>query len=86
MTDQDLQGAIRSVEGDRRGNCGTQMGARRIARLKAVPPAAWVGVERAVLLDLGQCCAAGGVPDMLAKWQLSSRSSARYPLDHDASV
>lgn len=86
MKGRNFPRGIRSVDGDWRRIWGAQTGAGRIARLKAVPPAARVGVERAVLLDLEQCHATGGVRVMLAKWQLSSRSSARHPLDHDASV
>ena len=86
MNGRDFQSGIRSVDGDRRRNRESQTGAWRIARLKAVPPAAGMGVERAVLLNLEQCHVAGGVPIMLAKWQLSSRSSARHLLDGHASV
>lgn len=86
MNGRDFPTGIRSVDGDWRPIWGARTGARRIARLKAVPPAARMGVKRAVSLDLDQCRAAGGVPLMLAKWQLSSRPSARHLLDHDASV
>ena len=86
MNGRDFRSGIRTTDGDRWGNCRAQTGAGRIARLKAVPPAAGMGVERAVLLNLEQCHVAGGVPIMLAKWQLSSRSSARHLLDGHASV
>ena len=67
MNGGNFQSGIRRIEGDWRGNCGTQMGAGRIARLKAVPPAARMGWERAVLLDLEQCHGTGGVLAMPAK-------------------
>jgi hypothetical protein len=86
MSSRDFRSGIRGVDGDWRQIWGTQMGAGRIARLKAVPPAARVGVERAVSLDLERCRAAGGVRVMPAKWQHPLRSSARHSLDYHAPV
>jgi len=86
MNGQDFRSSVRSIDGDWWGNCGAQTGAGRIARLKAVPPAAWVRVERAVLLDLEQCRVVGSVRGVPAKWQIPSRSLARRRLDCHASV
>ena len=86
MNGQDFRSSVRSLGGDWRRNWGAQTGAGRIARLKAVPPAAWVGVERAVLLDLRQCRVAGGVLVMPAKWQFPLRLSARRRLARHAQV
>lgn len=86
MSGQDFPRGIRRVDGDWRRIWGVQMGAGRIARLKAVPPAARVGVERAVLLDLRQCRAAGGVPAGTAIWRLPLRSSARHSPDRHAPI
>ena len=86
MNGQDFRSSVRSFEGDRRQNWGAQTGAGPMARLKAVPPAARAGVERAVLLDLRQCRAAGGVSAETAIWRLPLRSSARHPPDRHAPV
>ena len=86
MNGQDFRSSVRSIDGDWWGNCGAQTGAGRIARLKAVPPAAWVGLEWAVLLDLEQCHGTGGVLVMPAKWQIPLRSSAPRPLSCHAPV
>lgn len=86
MNGRNFRSGIRSLDDDWRRNWGAQTGAGRIARLKAVPPAARVGVERAVLLDLRQCHMTGGVPVRPAKWQLPMRSSARRRLDCHAPV
>ena len=86
MNGDSFGNSIRSVDGDRRRNCGTQTGAGRIARLKAVPPAARVGVERAVLLDLEPCHSASGVLVRAGKWRPPLRSSARHSLDYHAPV
>ena len=86
MNGGNFQSGIRSIDGDRRQIWGAQTGAGRIARLKAVPPAAWVGLEWAVLLDLEQCHGTGGVLVMPAKWQIPLRSSAPRPLSCHAPV
>ena len=86
MNGRDFRHSIRNVDGDWRRIWEAQTGAGRIARLKTVPPAAWVGVERAVLLDLRQCRAAGGVPAGTAIWRLPLRASARHSLDYHAPV
>jgi hypothetical protein len=86
MSGPDLRSGIRMTDGDWRQYCRAQTGAGRIARLKAVPLAAWVGSQRAVLLDLKQCRAAGGVPVRVAIRPLPSPSSARHRLDRYAPV
>ena len=86
MNGQDFRSSVRSLGGDWRRNWGAQTGAGRIARLKAVPPAARVGVERAVLLDLEPCHSASGVLVRAGKWRPPLRSSARHSLDYHAPV
>ena len=86
MSGRHFRSSNRGVDGDRRWKCGTQTGAVRIARLKAVLPAAGMGLERTVLLGLGQCHGTGSVLVMPAKWRLSLRSTARHSLDRHAPV
>ena len=59
MTDRWTIEHWREIDGNLWRRWFIQTGARRTARLKAVPSAAWLGVGAAVLLDAGQCCADG---------------------------
>jgi hypothetical protein len=52
----------RRIDGHLRRRWLSQTGAKRTARLKAVPSAAWLGVRAAVFLDPRQCHAQNGVP------------------------
>jgi hypothetical protein len=45
----------RRIDGDFRRRWPSQIGAKRTARLKAVPSAAWLGVGAAVFLGCKQC-------------------------------
>ena len=52
----------RRTDGDFRRRWWLQTGAKRTARLKAVPAAAWLGVRAAVFLGPRQCHAQFGAP------------------------
>ena len=52
--------------------------AKRTARLKAVPSAAWLGVGAAVLLGSRQCRAFGSVPTSAANRRFALRCLARW--------
>jgi hypothetical protein len=62
MTDRRPREQSRRIDEDLRWRWLIQTGARRTARLKAVPPAAWLGVEAAVFLGSGPCHDFGSVP------------------------
>ena len=52
----------RRIDEHFRWRWSSQTGAKRTARLKAVPSAAWLGVGAAVYLGARQCHAQNGVP------------------------
>ena len=62
MTDLRPRKHSRKICGDLRRRRVVQTEAKRTARLKAVPPAAWLGVEAAVFLGSGPCHDFGSVP------------------------
>jgi hypothetical protein len=77
MTDRRPRERSRKIGGDLRWRRVVQTEAKRTARLKAVPSAAWLGVGAAVLLDAGQCCADGSVLLRARTWRISTGSLAR---------
>ena len=77
MTERWPREHLRGIDGNlwRRWLLWTE--AKRTARLKAVPPAAWLGVGAVVLLDAGQCCADGSMLLRARTWRISTGSLAR---------
>ena len=86
MTDRRPRERSRKIGGDLRWRRVVQTEAKRTARLKAVPPAAWLGVGAAVFLGSGPCHEFGSVPvgagnrwftwSCLARWVSSPGSDA----------
>ena len=70
--------AVRKIGGDLRWRRVVQTGARRTARLKAVPSAAWLGVGAVVLLGSRQCRAFCSVPTSAANRPFAWRCWARW--------
>ena len=77
MTDLWPREHWRAIDGNLWRRWLIQIEAKRTARLKAVPSAAWLGVGGAVFLVSGQCCADGSVPLRARTWQISSGCLAR---------
>ena len=77
MTDRRPREHSRKICGDLRRRRVVQTEAKRTARLKAVPSAAWLGVGAAVFWASRQCHGFGSVLLRARNWRISTGSLAR---------